>query len=416
MPNLDSWSMASAYGNANIGAYQRDIVGDTPLGVVDGTEKRDVSEMLDLLALADTPFINKVGWGPETGGTTIEWISEDLGNMTAHIISAVGTDVTSLLFSSGNGIQGSELINQIHHGTIMYMYSSLAAHHAITVVTSEPALAPASVTACILVSALAVDTYASYMASAAAGETFYILGNVVNEGSEPSQGKPRERVVSSNGFTILRQDVAITGSMKETDMYIIGREDRHQVLMRLKELQRERENMALYSARVTKTSTMAGLINGCFGFLTKQSGSHIDRTTKSLTETAVNTLVTAIWKNGGRNLTMFAAIEQTAKFTRWDKNRIRTRINDGKGGGQITSYLTESGIELDLVPMAYVPPNLAFVVDTSKIKLRAKKNRKAIMEKLGKRGDFDAWQILSEFSMEMKGHNLGQHGGFFNLA
>ena len=113
---------------------------------------------------------------------------------------------------------------------------------------------------------------------------------------------------------------------------------------------------------------------------------------------------------------MFAAIEQTAKFTRWDKNRIRTRINDGKGGGQITSYLTESGIELDLVPMAYVPTNLAFVVDTSKIKLIAKKNRKAIMEKLGKRGDFDAWQILSEFSMEMKGHNLGQHGGFFNLA
>ena len=414
MPNLDTWSMASAYVNAGRGAYQRDIIGDTPYGIVTGTEKRDVSEMLDLLALADTPFINKIGWGKETGGNTIEWISEDLGNQTAHIISAVGTDVTSLLFSSGNGIQGSELIRQLHHGTVMYMYSSLAAHHAITVITSEPVLASATV--CVLVSALDTGTYASYMASAAAGETFYILGNVVNEGSGPGQGKPRDRVVSSNGFGILRQDVQITGSMKETDMYIIGREDKHQVLMRLKELQREREKIALYSARVTKTSILAGLPNGLFGHLNAQSGAQIDRTTKSLTETAVNTLVTSIWKNGGRNLTMFAAIEQTAKFTRWDKNRIRTRINDGKGGGQITSYLTESGIELDLVPMAYVPPNLAFVVDPSKIKLRAKKNRKAVMEKLGKAGDFDDWQIISEFSMEMKGYNLGQHGMFANLA
>ena len=414
MPNLDTWSMASAYGNAGRGAYQRDIISDTPYGIVTGTEKRDVSEMLDLLALSETPFINKVGWGKETGGNTIEWISEDLGNQTAHIISAVGTDVTSLLFSSGNGIQGSELIRQLHHGGVMYMYSSLAAHHAITVITSEPVLA--STTVCVLVSALDTGVYASYMASAAAGETFYLLGNVVNEGSGPQQGKPRDRVVSSNGFGILREDVQITGSMKETDMYIIGREDKHQILMRLKEIQRQRERIALYSARVAKTSVQAGLPDGLFGFLNKQSGAQIDRTTKSLTETAVNTLVTSIWKNGGRNLTMFAAIEQTAKFTRWDKNRIRTRINDGKGGGQITSYLTESGIELDLVPMAYVPPNLAFVVDPSKIKLRAKKNRKAIMEKLGKAGDFDDWQIISEFSVEMMGYNLGQHGGFFNLA
>jgi len=36
--------------------------------------------------------------------------------------------------------------------------------------------------------------------------------------------------------------------------------------------------------------------------------------------------------------------------------------------------------------MAKVPTNLAFVLDTSKIKLRAKRGRKAIMEKLGKMG------------------------------
>jgi len=91
-------------------------------------------------------------------------------------------------------------------------------------------------------------------------------------------------------------------------------------------------------------------------------------------------------------------------------------VNEGKGGGYINSYLTEAGIVIDIVPMAYVPVNLAFVLDTSKIMLRAKKGRKAIMEKLGKMGDFDDWQILSEFSMEMRGWNLRQHGMFTKLV
>jgi hypothetical protein len=88
------------------------------------------------------------------------------------------------------------------------------------------------------------------------------------------------------------------------------------------------------------------------------------------------------------------------------------RVNDTVGGGHITSYLTEAGIEVDLIPMGNVPDNLLFVVDPGRIKLRAKSGRKALFEKLGKMGDTDDWQILSEFSLEMKGYNMGQHGMF----
>jgi len=243
----------------------------------------------------------------------------------------------------------------------------------------------------------------------------FLVGQVANEGSVPETQKPRPRVLASNEFTILRKDVAITGSMKATEMYAIGREDKHQILMRMKELQRERERIALYASYSKKTETLAGVSNGVLGFLGSQAGTHIDTSTTALTETAVNNIVTAIWENGGRNLCMFGDIKQLAKFTRWDKNRIRMKVRDSIGGGHITSYLTESGIELDLEPMANVPMNFSFIVDPSKIQLRAKKGRKAIMTKLGLRGDFEAWQIISEFSMEMKGYNLGQHGMFTRL-
>lgn len=416
--DVDRWVMACVPVDQGVGPFQYDIVNaNAAWGVNTDTQKRDVSEILDLLAIADTPFINKVGWGPESGGTIIEWISEDLGPGYIENLSAGGSGAAglSLIINSIDGVQGSDIMRQIHEGTILYVYNSEDAYHNIRVVTSEPAVSAAQVT--IHASALHFGTYGTGMTTINAETKFYILGNVQNEGSQPGYGRPRQRKVASNAFAILRQDVNITGSMKNTDMYVIGREDRHQILMRMKEMQRERERIALYSVYVTaKTSTQAGLPNGVFGFLNTQSGTHIDRSTTTLTETAVNDIVRYIWENGGRNLTAFGHIDQTAKFTRWDKNRIRTKVNDSMGGGYITSYMTEAGIELDIVPMGKVPTNLFFIVDPSKIRLRAKKNRKAVMEMLGKKGDFDAWQIISEFSLEMRGYNLGQHGMFTKLT
>ena len=406
--NVNSWVMASAPAAVARSPFQFDIVSDTQYGIATDTQKRDVSEMLDLLALADTPFINKVGWGPESGGTCIEWMYEDLGPGKLATLSDMATDDVSIRIGSVDGIQISDLAQQLHEGTILYGYVATATAHLMGVITSEP-----TCNGSIVVSWLALDTYVSVAeTSIAAGAVFYVLGNVQNEGSRPGQAKPRSRAMASNMFTILRQDVAITGTMKATDMYVIGAEDQHQILMRMKEMQRERERLALYSIYMAKTSVAAGMMNGVFGFLTTQTGDNIDRSTTALTATAVNTLVTKIWENGGRNLTVFGNIRQTAKFTQWDVNRIRTSVNESRGGGYITSYMTESGIVLDLVPMGNCPNNLMFVLDTSKIKLRAKKNRKAIMEKLGKMGDFDDYQIISEFSMEMKGFNLRQHGMF----
>jgi hypothetical protein len=211
--------------------------------------------------------------------------------------------------------------------------------------------------------------------------------------------------------------VQISGSMAATDMYAIGKEDQHQILMRLKEMQREREKSALYSVKVTPRAVgEASLMHGVLGFLAGTTGTEIDITTTALTESAVNTVVGACWESGANNLVWFSSLNQAAKFTQWDKTRIRTTINDSKGGGMITRYLCECGIELEIVPMKKVPHNLAFIIDTGKVKLRAKKGRKAIMEKLGKAGDMDDWQILSEFTMEMKGYNLHQHGMFTKLA
>ena len=378
--------------------------------IVSGTEKKDVSDMLDLLAIADTPFVNRIGWGPETGGVKIEWISEDLGPGYVVAGSVKASAGTSLQIATVEGLTTAEAASQIQTGTVLYHYSADGEHGLMLVVSC-------GTDGELEIEVLSSAVTFSVNTSTTAGDKLYILGAVANEASLPRSGNWRTRVINSNVFTILRQDVQISGSMAATDMYAIGKEDQHQIMMRLKEMQREREKSALYSVKVTPRSTAeASLMHGALGFLAGNSGTNIDITTTALTEAAVNTVVWECWESGADSLTWFSNIDQAAKFTQWDKTRIRTTVNEGKGGGFINRYLTEAGIEIEIVPMRKVPKNIAFLIDTSKCKLRAKKGRKAIMEKLGKAGDMDDWQIISEFSLEMKGANLHQHGLFTKLA
>ena len=383
------------------------------LDVVSNTNVRDVSDMLDLLVVTDTPFINDIGWGSESGGLKIEWIAEDLGPGYLKTASVIASGGVSITLACVENLTAEEAGKQIQEGSILYHYSSTDGDHGIFSV--------ASITTATGTVTLEVMTAVAYTASEgtsiATADKIWILGAVANTGSLPrTEPNWRARALKENNFMILRQDVNVTGSQQATDMYAIGREDQHQILMRLKEMQREREKMVLYSGTLARSTTLAATINGVFGFLATTSGDNIDITTTSLTESAVNTVVGHCWENGADQLTFYGDKTQCAKFTQWDKQRIRMAPRDTRGGGRITKYMTEVGIEINIQPMRRVPTNMAFVVDPSKCAVIAKKGRKAIMEKLGKKGDFDAWQILSEFSFEMKGYSLGQHGMFTRLS
>ena len=403
-----AWSLSAATGRGDF----QGTVGAAPYAIVSGTEKRDVSDVLDLLALADTPFINKIGWGPESGGVCIEWISEDLGPGLLRSIAAFQTSQLSIIANSIDGMDAADSVYQIRAGSVMYVYSSMNITHGLAAVVSIATTSGISIDLTMVAA-----TGMGVMTTLPVNTPWYILGNHVNEGSKPQDASPRQRAITTNNFTILRQDVAISGSMKSTDMYAIGREDRHQILMRMKELQRQREMTALYSSYSARGTGDASTMYGVLGFLINQTGSHIDITTRVLTETAFNDVVGMLWDYGSENLSVFASRPQIAKFTQWDKNRIRQTVNEGKGGGYIKSYLTEAGVEVTLHPLRInAPRNLMFVLDTSQIRLRAKKGRKGFMEKMGKMGDSEDWQIISEFSMEMKGYNLKRHGMFGSLT
>lgn len=380
--------------------------------IVSSTDRRDVSEILDLFAPAETPFINRIGWGPESSATSIEWLTENIGPGYALVASVVASAAATVLLSTVEGMNIGETTKQFQTGTLFYHYSSTDGEHCLYLVTET------NVTGTLGVEVLTATGDYLDETSMAASDKLYILGAYANEGSLPRTGQWRARALASNHFSIFRQDVQITGSQKATDFYAIGKEDRHQIKMRMKELVREREKAALYSAQVntTRTTTEMSVMHGVLGFLISQSGAHIDTSTTTLTETAVNNVIAYLWEHGSTNITWFSDLAQARKFTQWDVNRIRMEPRDTRGGGHVTHYMSEAGVEIEVVAMRFVPTNLAFLVDTSKARMRAKTGRKGFMEKLGKRGDFDEWQMLSETSMELRKYNQGCHGMFTRLS
>ncbi len=379
--------------------------------IVSNTDKRDVSEMLDLFSASDTPFISRIGWGPESAATSIEWLSENLGPGYVEAGSVQASAGTSLQISTVDGLTTAQAAKQIQTGTVLYHYSSTDGEHSLKLIVSTGSDGE------LEMETLSTGTSWSVATSTTAGDKMYILGALANEGSTPRTGNWRSRTLNSNGFSIFRQDVQITGSQKATDFYAIGREDRHQMRMRMLELTREREKSALYSVHVTpRSSTEASLMNGVVGFLAGQSGSNIDTTTTALTETVANDIIASCYEHGANSLTWFSSLTQSRKFTQWDRTRIRMEPRDTRGGGHVTNYMSEVGLEVEVVGLRFFPTNLAVLVDTNRCRMRAKKGRKGIMERLGKRGDFDEWQIISECSMELRKYDQGIHGLMTRLA
>lgn len=370
------------------------------------TDKRDVSDMLDLWAHEETPFLNRLSWGEESGGLTIEWLYEHLGWGYLESTGAVASNAASVTMVEAHtptASLDSAVKSQLQEGCMLYAYSASDAEHGVIIIESVDS--GGTVTFEWLVTT-----------SLAASTKFYIVGNFANEGSTPRPDISRPRTLLSNNFTILRKDVEITGSQAATDMYAVSNELRHQIRLRLLEMQREREMTVLYSTAQARSTTAAAYMNGLLGFLKGQTGSNIDTTTTSLTETAFNNMVAACAENRGKPKVLVANLKHIRAFTNWDRSRVRTSPDTRIGGSYITHYLSDVGMEIELIWVPMIPVNVAFLLDTNKIKLRAKKGRKLIVEKLGKVGDFEQWQMISEFSMEFRGYNLGQHGMFSALT
>lgn len=379
--------------------------------IVTNTNKRDVSDLLDLWESRETPFLNYIKWGEESGGTQIEWIHEHQGR--GYVITGeeiTGTAVIEVTITTSDCGDARVAINQLMSGACLLGYSSDNATYHMYFMYS--CTATSSTSGEISIASEISGTIDS-------GTKLYVIGNFTNEGSLPRRDTTNVREVITNNFSILREDFSITGSMAATDMYAVANETRHQIARKLIRMQKHRE-MACFFANgsqtgvTARTSTAGTIFNGILYFIDTYNDSNtVDSSTTTLTESTFNNHVAYLWEANCKPNVVVGNQLQIRKFTQWDRSRVRTEVNNRLGGFHVTKYLTEIGIELDLLPIPNFPLSALFTVDTSKIKLRAKRGRKLFTEKLGIVGDYTQFQMLSEFSLECRGGSINTMGGAF---
>jgi hypothetical protein len=381
---------------------------DTVADIGTNTNRPDVSDMLDLWAHKDTPFLNKINWGPDSGGLNIEWVSEHLGFGYLSPACEATTASTAVIIGASGLANATAAMEQVTTGTLLFVYDSTTSEYGLMWVESMGS------SNSIAYSWVAVT--ASTNIDLTTASKLYILGDVANEGSGPRDDKSRVRSVITNAMAILREDVQITGSMAATDFYAVENELKHQISNRLIEMQRHREMLMLLAKSTTRSATLAGLFDGAFGFLEGKSGSDwVKDSSLDFTESAVNDLAAEVYENGGNPDCLVGSVQQLRKFTRWDQNKVRTSTDAKIAGHYITQYLTDTGATVDLVMLRKFPVNIVFCLDTQKIKLRAKKGRKLLVEKLGIDGDRERWQMISEFTVEFRGYDKGQQAMWSKL-
>jgi hypothetical protein len=114
-----------------IDAQFYDTIGD----IGTNTNRRDVSEMLDLWAHKSTPFLNRLSWGADSGGLNIEWITEHLGYGYIQPASVVGSAGGSITVGSSGLASAGLAVAQINTGALLFGYSSTDSEVALINVT-----------------------------------------------------------------------------------------------------------------------------------------------------------------------------------------------------------------------------------------------------------------------------------------
>lgn len=371
---------------------------------VASTDVRDVSDVLDLLALADTPLINRLKWGSDCHNKIISWITENLGSGYIVLSGQVASDASYILVGTSGIGNITQALDQLHTGTIL-KYSKHASNGYVVVEkpnngSNSSIIDFMSGTSCLLTAAA----------------TMFIVGSPVNEGSSPRIDRTRERAVASNKTEIFREDVRLTGTKMATEYHGVTNELQHQIEMRAKEYWRTLEAAVILSKKDAGSSTETQTMGGIYDYLSGQSGSHIDATTTTLDENSLNAVCQAVFDKGGTPNVFLCGSKQARMINLFDRARVRVEQDSKIAGFSVKKYMTDLGVELDILISRWCPTRYAFVLNLEDINLRAMRGRKYLLEKLAKTGDFVNYQLISEVTLEFRGYGTAQHGMYTALT
>lgn len=366
--------------------------------------KLDLSEVLATILLDDTDFLSTIGISGEATQTKHSWVEDALNSTTT--LQSGGTQAQMALgTTSGTVIRFSaSMMGQITAGTLLKDRLS-----GKTEVIQVTAVSSTSATVSRGYGATSAQTHA-------AGATWDIIANPRPQGMAGPKDESTTRALKFNYTQIFSKGVKITGTAQAIDHAGVNSEDAYQIDLRLRELKRELDRTAIMGVRAPNdvNTTTYGTMGGIIDFVGFIAAGNVNGTAETLTPSVVNAMAKQVYDDGGMPDILLVGGLQKQKVSTFDQEFRRSTLDSRRAGYTVEEFVSDLGMNLRIVVDRWVPSDVAMVLDSSKIKIMPLRTRAFALEKLAKTGDSNDWQIVGEYTMEVR-NAAEAHAYHFNL-
>lgn len=367
--------------------------------------KLDLSEMLSAILLDDTDFLGTLGMSGEVATQTKHSWVEDALNGTTVLQSGGSSAQMALGTTSGTVIRfSSSQIARITAGTLLK--DRLSGKTEVVQVTG---VSGTSATVTRGYGATSAQTHA-------AAATWDIIANPRPQGMTGPKDESTTRGLKFNFTQIFSKGVKITGTTQAIEHAGVSAEDAYQIDMRLRELKRELDRTCIMGVRAPNDvdGSTYGTMGGVIDFVGFIAAGNVNGTAETLTPSVVNTMAKQVYDDGGHPDILLVGGLQKQKISSFDQEYRRSTQDTRRAGYTVDEFVTDLGWNLRVVVDRWVPNDVAMVLDSSRIKVMPLRTRAFFLEKLGKTGDSNDWQVIGEYTMEVR-NAAEAHAYHFNL-
>jgi len=351
-----------------------------------GTYILDLSPQLDEILLDDATLLGIIGIGEPVEQTKHQWDSDELNPVTFKAAAAaLNISATTLLMSAG-------YTGRITAGTLIK--DQLSGKYEVM-----------QVTAVSTVSATVVRGYGATAGETHAASAVYdIIANARPEGMDAPKDESTIRAREYNYTEIFSKGVELTGTAIAIKRNAISREDLKQIDNRMRELTRELDRTLIMGIRAATDHTDAayGTMGGLIDFIKNATSGNTNTTAETLTPSVLDAMVQQIYDDGGTPDMVIVGATQKRKISAFDKEYRRTTMDSRRAGMNVEEYMSDLGVTLRVVLDRWMPVDCALVIDSSKISVHPLQTRAFFLEKMAKTGDKEKWQIVGEYTAEVR--------------
>jgi hypothetical protein len=350
-------------------------------------EKRDISEVIELLDPFDVPLLNMVGQNSLHFPCTQvkhEWIEDRLIPRAGTLSSAYVAGSGQITVTSGEG-------------KFLLIDDTILIDDMIFRVVSGP---PDSDT-------LTVTLIRGTDAAAAAATAWRKLGHAAPEGGV-SRLENRKTVanIPYNYTQIMKDWAVVTGTMDVISRYGYNNERAYNEEKILKNLTMDLEQLLLYGVRTVddgppRRSTMGGLFEYVYlAGIADSWPTILNAADGDFTETMMNNMMQVGADLGSHWDFIMVNGTNKRRITSWATPRIRTERDERMAGASVGSYESDFGI-VDVIFNRNLRASDIIFGTKGSLGIGPLNGRQFSSRLVPKLGDFDHWEILGEYTMEV---------------